>query len=253
MDRRAQASLAYTVATDVLAFTLVIAAYAVATLPDLTSSLFFKTLVVFTVVFAYLASVWWRLGSMSANGIFWAKGGFAFSALLALNFVLLPAFLRVALAGTAAQTAAANALAISLAFIEILLAIMIRQGHAYQTKSKWRLIHHSLLAGGVLFLLSLLIPFDKTLAPFLPFLPLRVLAWGVIIVVPRLVQRFAVNLVATPAQPPAARAANRPPQENSARPEPENQGPTPQQNGRPDSRRRRRGHQRRYGGPRRRM
>lgn len=250
MDRRAQASLAYTVATDVLAFTLVIAALAVATLPDLTSSLFLKTLVVFTVVFAYLASVWWRLGSMSANGIFWAKGGFVFSALLAFNFVLLPVFLRVALAGTAAQTAAANALAISLAFIEILLAIMIRQGHAYQTKSKWRLIHHSLLAGGVLFLLSLLIPFDKTLTPYLP---LRVLAWGVIIVVPRLVQRFAVNLVATPAQPPAARAANRPPQESSARPESENQGQTPQQNGRPDSRRRRRGHQRRYGGPRRRM
>lgn len=250
MDRRAQASLAYTVATDVLALTLVIAALAVATLPDLTSSLFLKTLVVFTVVFAYLASVWWRLGSMSANGIFWAKGGFVFSALLALNFVLLPAFLRVALAGTAAQTAAANALAISLAFIEILLAIMIRQGHAYQTKSKWRLIHHSLLAGGVLFLLSLLIPFDKTLTPYLP---LRVLTWGVIIVVPRLVQRFAVNLVATPAQPPAGRAANRPPQESSARPESENQGQTPQQNGRPDSRRRRRGHQRRYGGPRRRM
>lgn len=250
MDRRAQASLAYTVATDVLAVTLVIAALAVATLPDLTSSLFLKTLVVFTVVFAYLASVWWRLGSMSANGIFWAKGGFVFSALLALNFVLLPVFLRVALAGTAAQTAAANALAISLAFIEILLAIMIRQGHAYQTKSKWRLIHHSLLAGGVLFLLSLLIPFEKTLTPYLP---LRVLAWGVIIVIPRLVQRFAVNLVATPAQPPAARAANRPAQESSARPESENQGQTPQQNGRPDSRRRRRGHQRRYGGPRRRM
>lgn len=250
MDRRAQASLAYTVATDVLAFTLVIAALAVVTLPDLTSSLFLKTLVVFTVVFAYLASVWWRLGSMSANGIFWAKGGFVLSALLALNFVLLPAFLRVALAGTTAQTAAANALAVSLALIEILLAIMIRQGHAYQTKSKWRLIHHSLLAGGVLFLLSLLIPFDKTLTPYLP---LRVLAWGVIIVVPSLVQRFAVNLVATPAQPPAARAANRPPQESSARPESENQGQTPQQNGRPDSRRRRRGHQRRYGGPRRRM
>lgn len=70
MDRRAQASLAYTVATDVLAFTLVTAALAVATLPDLTSSLFLKTLVVFTIVFAYLASVWWRLGSMSANGIF---------------------------------------------------------------------------------------------------------------------------------------------------------------------------------------
>lgn len=249
MDRRAQASLAYSVASEVLAFALVIAALAIATLPDLTSSLFLKTLVVFTTVFAYLASVWWRLGSMSANGIFWAKGSFVLSALLALNFVLLPLFLRLTLGGTAVQAAAATALTVSLAMIEALLAIMIRQGHAYQTKSKWRLIHHSLLAGCGLFLLSLLIPFDRSLTPILP---LRVLAWGVIIVMPRLIQRFAVNLVATPAQPPAARTAARPAHEGGTRPEPENQGQT-QQNGRPDSRRRRRGHQRRYGGPRRRM
>ncbi len=252
MDRRAQASLAYTVATDILAFTLVISALAVATMPGLTNSLLIQKVFTFAVIFAYLAGVWWRLSSMSANGIFWAKASFAFSALLALSFVLLPLFLRQATPENPAHALAAQAVPVCLALSEIIQAIMIRQGHVYQTKSKWRLIHHSLWIGGGLFLLTLLIPHDKVVANSIP---LQALAWLIILPIPKLLQRVGVSFVATPAQPPTARVAmNRPanvPEDMPAQ-ESENSSDNSESGHRPDGRRRRRG-QRRYGGSRRRM
>lgn len=252
MDRRAQASLAYTVATDILAITLVISALTVATMPGLTTSLLIQKVFTFAVIFAYLAGVWWRLSSMSANGIFWAKASFVFATLLALSFVLLPLFLRQAMPENPAHALAAQAMPVCLALSEIIQAIMIRLGHAYQTKSKWRLIHHSLWIGAGLFLLTLLIPHDKVVANSIP---LRTLAWLVVLPIPKLLQRVGVSFVATPAQPPTARAAvNRPANvpENVPTQESELPSDNSESGQRPDGRRRRRG-QRRYGGSRRRM
>ncbi|MDZ7267311.1 MAG: hypothetical protein ONB48_08275 [candidate division KSB1 bacterium] len=252
MDRRAQASLAYTVVTDILAFTLVISALAVATMPGLTTSLLIQNVFTFAVIFAYLAGVWWRLSSMSANGIFWAKASFVFSTLLALSFVLLPLFLRQALPENPAHVLAAQAVPVCLALSEILQAIMIRQGHAYQTKSKWRLVHHSLWLSAGLFLLTLLLPHDQALANSIP---VRTLAWLVILPIPKLLQRVGVRFVATPAQPPVTRAAtSRPANVPDSLPnqEAENPAENAEAGSRPEGRRRRRG-QRRYGGSRRRV
>ena len=88
---------------------------------------------------------------------------------------------------------------INLGIIDLLLALMIRQAPVYQTKSGWRLIHHSLLVASVLFFISPFIPLPIVT---LVNIPVHSLLWLLVFLLPPLIRRIGVSFVATPAKPP---------------------------------------------------
>ncbi len=203
MDRRSQASLTHRIVTEVLGFGLVAGALAIGTISNLTASQLGQGLAIYAVFFTFSVLVWWQMGGMAAVGIFRNKLNNVLGMLAAFAIVLLPVFLRLQLASDfEVQKISAQAMPLSFAVIGIAIALMIRTGNVYQSKRQWRLVHHALWIASALFIASIFIPLSATL---LFGLPVRVLAWLVILMIPIAARRMGVSLVATPARPPSPR------------------------------------------------
>ncbi len=204
MDRRSQSSLTHRIVTEVLGLTIAAGALALGTVPNLTASLLAQGLAVYAVFFTFSVLVWWQVGGMAGVGIFRNNQTTNVLGLLtAFAVALLPIFLRLFIAGSVdLQETAAWAMPACFALVGTALALMIRTGNVYQSKRQWRLVHHSLWVASAMFLATTLIPLTSTL---FSIVPLRVLAWLVILTIPLIARRMGVSLVATPAKPPSPR------------------------------------------------
>jgi hypothetical protein len=205
MDRRSQSSLTHRIVSEVLGLVLVASALAVGTVPNLTASQFTQALAVYAVVFTFAVLVWWQLGGMAAVGMLRTMTNNVLGMLVAFAIALLPVFLRLLIAEPGdLQTISGRALPVCFALVALALAYMIRTSAVYQSKRQWRLVHHSLWAAGALFIATIFIPYAMNL---FSVLPLRVLAWFLILMIPLIARRMGVSLVATPARPPSPRPA----------------------------------------------
>jgi hypothetical protein len=158
-----------------------------------------RDLVLYVVVFAVLVTVWRRLGSMFDLGILGGKVSALIGMVIALNIVLAPVFLRIAIDDNSPVRAfAVNLQTAGLGLVMLLMMFLVRRSHAYKSKSHWRLVHHGLMITGGIFLLSLLAPLSW--AP-VANIPLRFLLWGLALAAMPAVQRLGSGLVANPAQP----------------------------------------------------
>ncbi|MGH7496977.1 MAG: hypothetical protein ACREOO_31900 [bacterium] len=210
MDRRSQASLTHRIVTEVLGLTLVAGALAIGTISNLTASQLGEGLAIYAVFFTFNVLVWWQMGGMAAVGIFRNRTNNLLGMLVAFAIALLPVFLRLLLSDASElQQFSTNALPVSFAIVGIAIALMIRTGNVYQSKRQWRLVHHALWAASFLYIASIFIPFSTRV---FSTIPLRELAWFMILMVPLVARRMGVSLVATPAKPPSPRPL---PTENS--------------------------------------
>lgn len=199
MDNRARASLTYRILTDVLGVTLVFGAFSLSTITDYTVTTLVRNVVLYALVFAVLIMVWRRLGSMFDLGILGGKVSGLIGMFIALNIALAPVFLGILISqNEAVRPFAANWLAVSFGLIMFFMMFLVRRSHAYKSKAHWRLVHHSLLITGLLFLGSAFVPL--TLTPVAE-VPARFLLWAVALLVSPVIQRFGSNMVANPAQP----------------------------------------------------
>jgi len=199
MDNRARASLTYRILTDVLGVTLVFGAFSLSTITDYTVAALVRNVMLYALVFSVLIMIWRRLGSMFDLGILGGRVSGLIGMFIALNIALAPVFLGILIShGEAVRSFAANWLAVSFGLIMLLMMFLVRRSHAYKSKAHWRLVHHALLATGLLFLLSTVVPL--TLAPVAEF-PVRFLLWAAALMVTPVSQRLGSNMVANPAQP----------------------------------------------------
>lgn len=205
MDNRARASLTYRILTDVLGVTLVFGAFSLSTITDYTVATLVRNVVLYALVFAVLIMIWRRLGSMFDLGILGGKVSGLIGMFIALNVALAPVFLGILISqNEAVRPLAANWLAVSFGLIMLLMMFLVRRSHAYKSKAHWRLVHHTLLITGLLFLGSAFVPL--TLAPVAE-MPVRFLLWGVALLASPVIQRLGANMVANPAQPQRASAS----------------------------------------------
>jgi len=212
MNYRARDSLTYRILTDVLGLALVLGAFSLSLVTDYTVSMLIRNVVLYTIVFAALVIIWRRLGNMFDLGILGGRVSGLVGMVMALNIVLAPVFLKILISDKlisdnddAMSSFVAVLLAVSFGLVMLLLMFLVRRSHAYSSKAHWRLIHHSLLAAGGIFLLSLLMPLS--FAPFAD-IPGRALLWALALVVMPVIQRLGSNLVANPAQPQKTHAAS---------------------------------------------
>ena len=248
MDRRTQSSLTYRIVTEVLGLTLAFGAFALVTLPTMGVELLLQGLFLFAVIFGFVLTAWWQLSDMAAMGMFRSKANTALGMVMAFSFALAPVFLRFLLADTAELVrVAAILLPASFSLSAALLALMIRMSPVYASKRQWRLAHLAFWIVSGLYLASILVP----LAP-VAGIPLRALAWLVVLSIPPIFRRATVSLVATPARPPGQRTSHQS-EETARNSQPINQseGASSDYQGRRPPRRG--GYRRRHGGSRRRM
>jgi hypothetical protein len=200
MDKRSQASLTYRILTEMLGLALVLGAFAVSMMPEPSVRSLLRYLAIYAIVFAVLAVVWWRLGSMFSMGILMGKTSMMAGMVVAFNIALAPLFLRllVSATGGVGEMAAAFMTA-SFVLITSLLAVAVNRSTAYRSKAQWRLIHHSLWLMSGIFLLSLFIPFSRVAVMELPW---RFLVWVLALIVPAVYRLLATRYVAMPARPP---------------------------------------------------
>jgi hypothetical protein len=202
MDNRARASLTYRILTDVLGVTLVFGAFSLSTITDYTVATLVRNVVLYALVFAVLIMIWRRLGSMFDLGILGGKVSGLIGMFIALNIALAPVFLKVLISQKeAVQSFAANWLAVSFGLIMLLMMFLVRRSHAYKSKTHWRLVHHTLLVTGLLFLASPVV--SLTLAP-VKEIPAGFLLWMIALLATPVIQRLGSNMVANPAQPQRA-------------------------------------------------
>jgi hypothetical protein len=208
MDKRAQASLTYRIVTDVLGLSLVLGAFSISTLPDQNVTILLRNLALFAIVFAVLTATWWRLGGMFAIGMLAGRTSAIVGMVVAFNVALAPVFLRLVVSGNApVREAAANLFTASFFVVILLMAVLVHRSHAYRSKVRWRLIHHSLwLMSGIL-LLSFFVPLA-----FMPFaeIPGRFILWALALVIAAVYQRAANRYIANPARPPTQAAGASP-------------------------------------------
>ncbi|MDZ7359819.1 MAG: hypothetical protein ONB46_03705 [candidate division KSB1 bacterium] len=210
MDTRARASLTYRILTEVLGLALVLGAFSLSWVQDYTVATLIRNVALYVVIFAVIIVIWRRLGSMFDLGILGGKVSAMIGMVIALNIALAPVFLKILISDHEATRAfAASLLAAGFGFTMLLLMFLVRRSHAYKSKAHWRMVHHTLLITGGIFLLSLLVPMS-----FKPFadIPGRFLFWAVALLIMPLVQRVGSSMVANPAQPqktqPAAVASS---------------------------------------------
>jgi len=204
MDRRSQSSLTHRIVSEILGLVLVAGVLVIATVPDLNANRLGQGLAVYAVIFTFVVLVWWQLGGMAAVGMLRNTLNNFLGMLSAFAIVLLPIFLRLAMADTGdLQKTAMRAVPLALALVGVALALMIRTSNVYQSKRQWRLVHHSIWAASLLFLATAFLPSGKLV---LGFVPVPAVAWFLILAIPLIARRMGVSLVATPAQPPSPRS-----------------------------------------------
>jgi len=208
MDNRARASLTYRILTEVLGLALVLGAFSLTMVPNDTVALLVRNLVLYSVVFAVLITIWRRLSSLFDVGLLGGKFSAAVGMVIALNIALAPVLLSVYLANKEnVKEWAAIFLTVDVALITVLMAILIYRSNIYRSKSHWRLAHHSLWFLSVIFFVSLAIPLDTgiplTIEPVVE-IPVGFLLWGVGLAALPLFNRIGSNFVANPAQPQRA-------------------------------------------------
>jgi len=202
MDNRARASLTYRILTDVLGVTLVFGAYSLSTITDYTIATLVRNVTLYALVFAVLIMIWRRLGSMFDLGILGGKVSGLIGMFIAVNVALSPVFLKIVISDKEIIRAfAAGWLAVSFGLIMLLMMFLVRRSHAYKSKAHWRLVHHTLLITGLLFLASPVV--SSVLAP-VQEVPAGFLLWVIAFLATPLIQRLGSNLVANPAQPQRA-------------------------------------------------
>ena len=202
MYRQSQAPLIYRITTDVFGASLGLSILVLAVSPNLSSETLIPGFGIYLIISAFMLMTWWRLGSMVPDGILKSKINDLFDVVLLFVILSMPLILRLLISeAISLQSFALVALPISFALATALLALMVRNAHAYQNKSKWRLIHHSLWIGAGAYLLTLLIPQSWQI---LSGLPVRVLVCAAFFLLPPVIRKLGVSFVATPAKPPAA-------------------------------------------------
>lgn len=199
MDNRARASLTYRILTDVLGVTLVFGAYSLSTATDYTVATLVRNVVLYALVFAVLIMIWRRLGSMFDLGILGGKVSGLIGMFIAVNVALSPVFLRIVISDAETiRPFAAGWLAVSFGVIMLLMMFLVRRSHAYKSKAHWRLVHHTLLITGLLFLVS---PVVSVMLPPVQEIPAGFLIWVIAFLATPLIQRLGANMVPNPAQP----------------------------------------------------
>jgi len=202
MDNRARASLTYRILTDVLGVTLVFGAFSLSTIENYTSAILLRNVALYALVFAVLIMIWRRLGSMFDLGILGGKVSALIGMIIALNIALTTVFLKILIStNVTGQLLAANWLAVNFGLIMVLMMFLVRRSHAYKSKTHWRLVHHSLLIAGVLFLLSALVPFSFARVAEIPG---RFGLWILALAATPILQRVGSGMVPNPAQPQRA-------------------------------------------------
>jgi len=199
MDTRARASLTYRILTEVLGLALVLGAFSLSLVPGYTVPILVRNLILYAVIFAALIVIWRRLGSMFDLGILGGKVSSLIGMVIALHIALTPVFLKILISDKEAiQAFAANFLAAGFGLTMLLLMFLVRRSHAYKSKAHWRLVHHSLLIAGGIFLLS--VPVSMSFKPFAD-IPGRFMLWALALIAMPLFQRLGSGMVANPAQP----------------------------------------------------
>jgi hypothetical protein len=205
MDTRARASLTYRILTEVLGLALVLGAFSLSLVSGYTVPILVRHLILYAIIFSALIVIWRRLGSMFDLGILGGKVSAMIGMVIALNIALAPVFLKILISDNEATRAfAASFLAAGFGFTMLLLMFLVRRSHAYKSKAHWRLVHHTLLITGAIFLLSLLLPMSfKPVAD----IPGRFLLWALALIAMPVLQRVGSGMVANPAQPQKAQPA----------------------------------------------